>query len=212
MPQSDQESWWKPRTILKKFLGIQDSTHSIALGTAIGMAVGMTPTVGAQSVTIIILVFLTKRFFHFNRMAALLTIYISNPLTMVPIYYFLYWVGTFFVPGTVTQEDLANILKSGENGSWWEALKQLSFGLGTPLLIGTAIVSPLSGLLTYPIMHSLLVRFRKNKETSREQAAAEAPVDANETQAEASGSAASAEPPAADQASADTVAAATTDQ
>ncbi len=160
MPQSDQESWWKPRTILKKLLGIEDSAHSIALGTAIGMAVGMTPTVGAQSVIVIVLVFLTRRIFHFNRMAALLTIYISNPLTLVPIYYFLYWVGTFFVPGTVTQEDFARIVEYNGAGGWWTAIKELFVDVGTPLLIGTAVVAPVSGLLTYPAVYSLLIRFR----------------------------------------------------
>lgn len=168
MPQSDKESWWKPRAILKKLLGIEDSAHSIALGTAIGMAVGMTPTVGAQSVIVIVLVFLTRRLFHFNRMAALLTIYISNPLTLVPIYYFLYWVGTFFVPGTVTQEDFARIVEYNGAAGWWAAIKELFVDVGTPLLIGTAIVAPVSGLLTYPAVYSLLIRFRRGETDARQ--------------------------------------------
>jgi len=168
MPQSDQESWWKPRALLKKLLGIEDSAHSIALGTAIGMAVGMTPTVGAQSVIVILLVVLTRRIFHFNRMAALLTIYISNPLTLVPIYYFLYWVGTFFVPGTITQEDVARIVEYNGAAGWWQAIKELFVDVGTPLLIGTAIVAPVSGLLTYPAVYSLLIRFRPGETNVRE--------------------------------------------
>lgn len=149
-----------PHAVLRNILGIDDSAHSIALGTAIGMAVGMSPTVGIQMIIVVIVAFLTRPFFHFNRMAGVLTVYVSNPLTIVPIYYFLYWVGTFFVAGDVTREDFERVLEYDGLSGWWNAITNLFVEIGAPLLIGTAIVAPICGLVTYPAMRGLLYWFR----------------------------------------------------
>lgn len=162
MPALRIKSWLDPRALLRKILGINDSAHSIALGTAIGMAIGMSPTVGIQMAIVMVVAMATRPFFHFNRMAGVLTVYVSNPVTMVPIYYFLYWVGTFFVEGTVTREDFQKILQYEGFQGWWEAITGLFVDIGAPLLIGTAIVAPLCGVVTYPVMRVLLNLFRKD--------------------------------------------------
>ena len=72
------------------------------MGTAIGIFVGMTPLVGIQTLVVLAVVFVTRRFFYFNVTAAVLSTYVSNPLTMVPLYYFWYRLGTWFVPGNAT--------------------------------------------------------------------------------------------------------------
>ena len=150
MPVSHLKSWISPQTVLRNILGIRDSAHSIALGTAIGVAIGMTPTVGIQMIIVVVVAFLTRPFFYFNRMAGVLAVYISNPLTIVPIYYFLYWVGTFFVEGNLTREDFREVLDFQGLAGWWHAITNLFVEIGAPLLIGTAIVAPISGLLTSP--------------------------------------------------------------
>lgn len=160
MVASRIKSWLNPQTVLRNILGINDSPHSIALGTAIGMAVGLSPTVGIQMIIIVVIALLAKPLFHFNRMAGLLTVYVSNPLTMVPIYYFLYWVGTFFVEGSVTREDFETTLQYEGFEGWWNAITGLFVEIGTPLLIGTAIVAPISGLVTYPVMRWMLYWFK----------------------------------------------------
>ena len=169
-----------PRQLLRTILQLEDTHHSIALGTAIGMFIGLTPTVGAQMMIVIIFAFLTKRFFHFNRLAALVTVYISNPLTMVPIYYGLYWVGTWFVPGTVTKEQFAAILEYDSFATWWQTIVTLFVNIGKPLFIGTAIVATLGGLVTYPVIRWLLSRMQKQPNShSSECIRTDPPSDAN---------------------------------
>jgi uncharacterized protein (DUF2062 family) len=149
--------WWtSPRTLLRYILMLDDTPHSIALGTAIGMFVGLTPTVGIQMVLVLIVAWLTRPFFQFNRVAALVTVYVSNPVTMVPMYWFLYCVGKFFVGGELHRDALEGILHYENFHEWWETVTTLLFDLGWPLLLGTAIVAPLGGLLTYPAMRWLL--------------------------------------------------------
>jgi uncharacterized protein (DUF2062 family) len=153
--------WWSsPRVLLRTILMLDDSQHSIALGTSLGMFIGLTPTVGIQMLLVMIVAFVTRPFFRFNRIAALITVYVSNPLTTVPIYYFLYRVGTFFVGGNATREQFHGILHSNSISSWWDTMVSLLVEIGSPLLIGSAIVATLCGLATYPLMRLLLRTFQ----------------------------------------------------
>lgn len=145
-----------PRELLRTLLILDDTNHSIALGTAIGMAIGLTPTVGIQMIIVVVVAFLTHKLFHFNRMAAIVAVYVSNPITMIPLYWFLYKVGACFVESNVTHEEFAAIFTYNGLGEWWETVVALVVKIGWPLLIGTAIVAPLGGLLTYPLMRWLL--------------------------------------------------------
>src|SRR3990172_6945415 len=79
--------WWtRPRTFIRHILLADDTPHSIALGTAIGTFIGLTPTGGVQMLLVMLVAFLCRPLFRFNQIAALLMVYISNPLTAVPIY------------------------------------------------------------------------------------------------------------------------------
>ena len=68
-----------PRKALKSLLALDDSPHAIALGIGVGMFVGLTPTVGVQTIIVVSLAALTRRFCYFNVGAACATTYVSNP-------------------------------------------------------------------------------------------------------------------------------------
>jgi uncharacterized protein (DUF2062 family) len=150
-------------------LALDDTSHAIALGAAIGVLIGLTPTVGLQTVAVMLTAFLTHRLFYFNRAAALLTIYISNPLTLAPLYYGLYCVGTWFVPGDASVEQFDNLLTYEGLDGWWETLRGLIFQVGQPLAIGTLIVAPIGGVATYPMVRFLLRWFRSSTATDEVQ-------------------------------------------
>lgn len=161
MPSTKPAWTLNPRVLLRSILMLDDSAHSIALGTALGMFIALTPTVGIQMMLVVCLAFLTRPLFKFNQVAALITVYISNPLTIVPIYWFDYKVGTFYVGGSLTQKDFARILEFEGFSGWWETVKQLLLEVGSPLIIGSLIVSTFFALITYPIMLRLLLRFKR---------------------------------------------------
>lgn len=159
---SSKLAWYSsPRRLLRSILMLDDSAHSIALGTAIGMFIALTPTVGIQMLMVICFAFLTRPFFRFNQFAALITVYVSNPLTLVPIYWFDYKVGTLWVGGSMTQEDFAKILEFEGFSGWWETIMQLMLEVGSPLIIGSLIVATFFSLPTYPIMLRLVTHFQK---------------------------------------------------
>lgn len=159
---SSKPAWTlNPRVLLRSILMLDDSAHSIALGTAIGMFIALTPTVGIQMLMVVCLAFVTRPLFRFNQIASLITVYISNPLTVVPIYWFDYKIGTYFVGGSLTQKDFARILEFEGFSGWWETVTQLLLEVGSPLIIGSLIVGSFFGLITYPIMLRLLTHFRR---------------------------------------------------
>jgi len=150
----------RPRNLLRSLLMLDDTEHAIAMGTAIGVFFGLTPTVGIQMIMVMILSALTRRFFRFNVMAALMAVYVSNPITIVPIYWALYKAGSVFVGGEVSRSQFAAILEYGSFSEWWNTVIELFISLGQPLLIGTAMIAIPGGILTYPLMRWLLNWFR----------------------------------------------------
>ena len=158
--------------MFRSVLALDDTSHSIALGAAIGMFIGLTPTVGIQTVIVMLLAFLTSRLFYFNRAAALLTIYVSNPLTVVPLYYGIYWVGTLFVAGDASVEQFDKLLSYEGMEGWWETVCGLAIQYGKPLAIGTAIIAPTFSLLSYPTVRLMIRWFRKTDQPEDKQSEA----------------------------------------
>jgi hypothetical protein len=90
-----------------KFLRLQGDPHSLALGVAIGLFVGITPTIPLHSALIIILAWLLRG----NIVAALIAATtISNPLTWLPQYYLCWRVGNWLLPGQLSWQRIQNML------------------------------------------------------------------------------------------------------
>ena len=86
-------SGWFYRKLIVRLLELDDTPKEIARGIAIGVFIAMTPTVGIQMITIA----LVCTIFHGNRLAGVSMAWISNPLTIVPIYWLDYVIGSFTV-------------------------------------------------------------------------------------------------------------------
>lgn len=155
--------WTSPRVVLRRVLALDDSPHAIALGAAVGIFFGLTPTVGLQTAEVIVLAILTRRLFYFNRPAALALIYISNPVTVAPIYYLLYWVGGWFVPAEATLEQFQELLTFEGIAGWWQAVTELFTVVGMPLAVGTVFVAPAGAALSYPVALFILRWYRGPK-------------------------------------------------
>ena len=146
------KQWLDPRHLYRSILLLDDTPHSIALGSAIGVFVAFTPTVGVQMIFVLLIALLVRPFFTFNKIAALIAVYISNPLTTLPIYWFNYKIGTYFVSGNVAQEDLTVLLKYNNFSEWWDTVCGLLFRMGWPLVIGSVIVALICAALAYPLI------------------------------------------------------------
>ena len=163
-PAGQKLKWWSsPKTLFNYVLGLDDTPHQIALGVAVGFFWGMTPTVGVQMLLVVGFYYLCKPFFAFNVKASLVTVYISNPLTMLAIYWFDYEVGTLFVHGDLTKSELAAVLEYASFAEWWETIKDLVVRVGLPMLIGSVAVGTACALASYPVTRWAVVSWRGRK-------------------------------------------------
>ncbi|MFY9252112.1 MAG: DUF2062 domain-containing protein [Fuerstiella sp.] len=154
-----------PQVLLRSVLALDDSPHSIALGVSIGIFVGLTPSVGIQTVLILAVVFLTRPFFYFNGTAAMASTYISNPLTMAPLYYFWYRLGAWFFPGYSKTVDLSPLTTAQGLSGWWNATCELAMQVGWPMLTGAMMTAPVGAAIAYPLTRMLVGWFRHSGES-----------------------------------------------
>ena len=90
-----------------KFLRLQGDPHSLAMGVAIGLFVGITPTIPLHSALIIILAWPLRG----NILAAFIAATaISNPLTWLPQYYFSWIIGNWLLPGHLSWNRIQSLL------------------------------------------------------------------------------------------------------
>ncbi|MHC4878896.1 MAG: DUF2062 domain-containing protein [Planctomycetota bacterium] len=155
-----------PRELLRRIVGLDDTPHNIALGTAIGMFIGLTPTVGVQMLTVIAFAWLVRKVLTFNRIAAILTVYVTNPVTTIPIYWFNYKVGTYFVEGHITREAFTAIFEYQSFAGWWDSVSTLFLTIGAPLIVGSLLVATIVSIPTYPFIYWLIRRVRGESSSS----------------------------------------------
>ena len=160
-------AWYvSPRLWIRELIGLNDTPRAIALGAAIGTFIAFTPTVGAQMLIVLGVGWLCKPFFRFNKLAGLIAVYISNPVTTLPIYWFNYWIGTFFMPGNLTHDQLATVLDYQGFTQWGQSLWALMIEIGWPLLIGSLIVGLICALPAYPLVKWLVGSMQARKHLS----------------------------------------------
>ncbi|APZ92634.1 DUF2062 domain-containing protein [Fuerstiella marisgermanici] len=145
-----------PRLLLRSVLALDDSPHAIALGVAVGIFFGLTPTVGVQTILILAIVFLSRRICYFNGAAAMAATYISNPFTMAPMYYFWYRLGSRFVPGNASMEQVRSLLQVDGIGQWFDKVCAIGADVGLPMCVGALLTAPFGALLAYPACYWLL--------------------------------------------------------
>lgn len=121
------------------------STHEIALGAAIGAFWGVFPTFGLST----ILSLLLYKIFRFNIVAAISGAFISNPLTSPFLLMISYKVGKYFIETNI----------QFDYDTWYKNIPQI----GYVLVVGSAIVSTLTGLIIYIITKYAIERRRMIK-------------------------------------------------
>jgi len=135
--------------------------HSIALGVALGVFIGLTPTVGFQMV----LVLLIGTLIHANRIIAVILCWISNPVTFLPMYYGYYCLGTRLIgEETGTFEKFSQLFKGGEDQGFFATLAVVMNNFGVPLWTGSLLVALVVSIPTYPLTKIMLNRHRAKRQ------------------------------------------------
>jgi len=146
-----------------RFKRLQGSNRSLALGAAIGSAIGVTPTLPLHNILILGLTLL----FRVNPIAGIITANIvSNPLTFVPQYFLAWKIGDFFLPGRLTWEKIKEVLALIKAEGIMDSLDTLQ-AMGVDallvLLAGGLVLAIPAGLLTYIIVFRFFATLQQKR-------------------------------------------------
>ena len=130
---------------------LKGTPHSLALGAAIGVFIGLTPTMPFHTLLILILVFATRSSFIAGITVSWI---VCNPLTYIPIYYFSVLVGNYVTPYQLNWEKIQAVLNIflSESSTFTNSSKAL-LGIGYEAMIvlisGGFIFALPFGILSY---------------------------------------------------------------
>ncbi|MBN2801975.1 MAG: DUF2062 domain-containing protein [Deltaproteobacteria bacterium] len=144
--------WMKIKRKLSYILHHKDPPKKVALGVALGMFVGMLPIMGIQMLAVTLIAFPLKA----NVKIAMAMVWISNPLTFIPLYWLNYKFGLIFVPNMkISWTEFSGILTKASDWNWSAIEKSLNnlMGIGAdifvPLWLGSLILGIIFGIIAY---------------------------------------------------------------
>lgn len=86
-----------------RFLRLKGDPKELALGTALGVLIGLSPTMPLHTITLLVLTVITRSSFLAGMIASFA---VCNPLTYIPIYYFSMVVGNLVTPYELSWEKI----------------------------------------------------------------------------------------------------------
>ena len=163
MPEAEEKkavALWKRKLqpVLHGILISNDSPRQIAAGVALGAFLAFTPTVGIQTVLALCL----ATYFHVSRIPAAAMVYITNPLTIGPIYWSCYLVGAWVCRSmeldVVSVKGFVEAFEGVRDLSGFQAAREglsvlTSYGLrmAFPLCVGCFIEGVVAAAICYPL-------------------------------------------------------------
>jgi uncharacterized protein (DUF2062 family) len=160
------------RFIKFRIIHVDDSPHRIALGVSLGLFTAFLPLLGLHTFIAFALSFVARA----NKAVAILCSWISNPLTVIPIFVPSYLfgrsvVGIFREPLPADTDQVAEILErafsfSGlaaalSSSDFWKEMASLFGKIGLELTTGCLILGVTFALVFYFITYKMIIVHRK---------------------------------------------------
>ncbi len=151
------------RFVVYRILHVNDTPHRIALGVAIGIFVTWTPTIGFQMVLTVAMCAL----FGANKVVGVPLAWISNPFTLVPVYFPSYWLGSALlrqerVDIIALLGKLCQNMATGDLLSFFRGLWDAGVSVFVSLWVGSVLVGAALGALCYFLTRWGVTRYRRH--------------------------------------------------
>jgi len=156
------------RFLVHSALHLHDTPHRIALGAAVGIFVAWTPTFGVQMLLAMLLAFVLGA----NKAATLPFVWITNPLTHVPIYWCNYKLGRFLICAGTGRggagETLPTLAGQGLScgsldAGFWKRLMPELLSVGVELWFGSLILGTILAGIGYLLVRQAVQSYRLHK-------------------------------------------------
>tara|TARA_B100000945_G_scaffold281867_1_gene249862 strand:+ start:708 stop:1277 length:570 start_codon:yes stop_codon:yes gene_type:complete len=143
----------------------------VSLGVAVGIFMGFTPTVGVQMYLVAFVWTIYRYVFgrHFTLPIGVAMVWISNPFTMVPMYYVFLITGYIFFDvqhGLSYQHFAESLSKISQTGDMMDNIAEgtrfLLVELGWPMVIGSFVYAVPFSIISYYLTKYLVTSHRKS--------------------------------------------------
>lgn len=183
---SNGRSWWdrlcrnfRYRLVVPIKRSVHPPEHT-ARGVAVGLAWGLTPTVGVQMIFVFVCWVISRRLlkWDFSLILAMAWTWSTNVLTLIPCYYLFYMTGQIMLGRFDDLSGYGEFLKIWDKNTvddaslgffeaLWANMVLVFEGWGLPLLIGCLPWSALGAWAGYVWSLRFLKRYRARKERRR---------------------------------------------
>ena len=159
------------RLLVHNVLHADDTPHRIALGVTIAVFIAFLPLVGAQTVIAVGIAALLRA----NKAVCVPIVWITNPITLVPIYSGCLALGRFVMPDSEkTDQALSNLTEAMSfwqaefwtrftDWAFWRGTLEMLVGLGVELWVGCVIVGGVGAAIAYPLSRWGVGRYRERR-------------------------------------------------
>jgi uncharacterized protein len=141
-----------------KFLRLRGEPGYLAKGVALGVFVGITPTIPLHTALILTLAFPLRA----SKISSLLASWlVSNPLTFFAQYYFSWRLGNLLIPGSLSWQKINHVLGIIEEGAGFQEIIQQIATLGTKAIFAMVLGGSLLALPFTVVGYFLSLNFFK---------------------------------------------------
>ncbi len=162
--------------LVHNILHADDTPNRIALGVAVGLFIGLTPTVGFQ----MMIALAVATVLRVNKLACIPMVWITNILTAGPIYYACFWLGSMLLGSEATDLGAATVdrllsvptdvavsapegLSRFADWGYWKDQALWVMRLGSELWVGCLVVGTVVGAISYVLVRTLVTRLREGR-------------------------------------------------
>jgi uncharacterized protein (DUF2062 family) len=151
--------------IIHGILHADDTPHQIALGVAIATLVGLMPIMGIQTVVALALAAALRA----NKAVCVPVVWITNPVTFVPIYAACYALGGFLLGASGSYAEGKALVEALQQSgglahiltlSFWQNLLNWSLNVGVELWIGCMVVGLAMAVPAYVATRWAVAKYR----------------------------------------------------
>ena len=147
-----------------KFMRLKGDPQSLAIGTAVGVFIGITPTMPLHTVLIILITLVTRT----STIAAMLASFlVCNPLTYVPQYYLSTVIGNALTPYELTwsriKEVLEILLQHPGLQKSFDVLVGLGYEAAIVLVVGGVVLALPCAVASYFFSLRIFVKIRQKR-------------------------------------------------
>ncbi len=159
-------SWLRGRRfVVHNILHADDTPHSLALGVSIALFIAILPLVGLQMFLAVAIAALLRA----NKAVCVPVVWVSNPLTMVPLYGGCLAFGRFLMgseDGSGASDLLGSLTANTAELTWldfgfWSQLFTNLADLGEEMWLGSFVIGLPVALIAYPITRWLVSSHRE---------------------------------------------------